>query len=518
MIGRNSSLLSIKECLYLFCLYAVLLLCWGYQFGDGDLIQIDPLIKAMKDQSLYQKDFYIQQANEHFPNERSFFLMLLLPFSSHLETVSFIFHVLFSFILLSGLFCICKIFLENQLLRFCLLPFLFIPLYNINLGTNELYYGILHPSLTAKALGAWALFFWIKRKIFPAYCIIILSTLQHPVAGLQLFLLCSASDLFILIFSKQTKQFRNSFLTSVLVYLFIAGTYIFTIQTRFGNSNVDSQAFFEIFFLFRNPHHYLPSAFPLHSWIILGPLLLSAPFIWKKLNGQIFLFICFALAGCILYSIAVELFHSTTIGPIQWFKTTIWLEFLSLISLFILIEKLFPFLKKFEKTIGFKIAAVCFVCIIILFVNPGYSSFQNEKEYYNFPFNKGTFPEQDISLQAKRLTDKNALFIQPCSFSALKYYGERASVVDYKALTHRKGFIIEWAQRFQDVYQINFDTDPSGLNTTAFADSQFKNLSESDILALQKKYDINYVLTFSDVYYIFPLIAENEKYKIYQLP
>ncbi|MBC8047740.1 MAG: hypothetical protein H7Y00_13165 [Fimbriimonadaceae bacterium] len=508
--------LTIKEIAGLFLFYIVLLVCWGYQFGDGDLIQLDPLVLSMTDDSLYANDFYVQHANEHFPNERSFFLLLLTPFSNNIETASFVYHIIFSMLLLTGLFSISKLFIKNKLLLWFVLPVLFIPLININLGTNELYYPFLHPSLTAKAIGAWALYFWLQRKIIYAFILVSLSTLQHPVVGIQLFLLLSAGEIFIFLFRKNERIKIKQTITALIIYISTAGIFIISIQLRFRDSNVDHALFYKIFFEFRNPHHYLPSSFSAVNWVVLVPLILLSCLIFQKKNKYIFIFICLAITGCVIYTIMTEIFHSTAIAPIQWFKTTIWLEFFSVIGLAVSFELLLNssiniLLKRIiSMTIGFAFLA------IIIFI-PIYKYQKMYTGYYNFPFNRKITPEIEISIKAKELIPKNALFIQPCNFTTLKYYGERSSLVDYKALTHRKSFILEWAKRFEDVYDLKIEESPIGLKTSMYANNKFKNLSADYISQLQEKYGITHLLTFKTSKYPFPIIAQNEVYVIYEI-
>ena len=50
-------------------MYGILLLCHGYQFGSGDMVQLDPLVLYHTHPDLYQGDLYIANATASFPNE-----------------------------------------------------------------------------------------------------------------------------------------------------------------------------------------------------------------------------------------------------------------------------------------------------------------------------------------------------------------------------------------------------------------------------------------------------------------
>ena len=73
------------------------------------------------------------------------------------------------------------------------------------------------------------------------------------------------------------------------------------------------------------------------------------------------------------------------------------------------------------------------------------------------------------------------MFIHPCGFTELKFFGERSSYVDYKALTHSKAFLTEWARRLQYVYHLITPALPAGYATSSYADEQLGKLSTEEL-------------------------------------
>lgn len=54
-------------------LYGWLILRGGYVFGGNDQIEMLSYVKFLQDKTLFQNDFYIQEINKYFFNERFFF-------------------------------------------------------------------------------------------------------------------------------------------------------------------------------------------------------------------------------------------------------------------------------------------------------------------------------------------------------------------------------------------------------------------------------------------------------------
>lgn len=109
----------------------------------------------------------------------------------------------------------------------------------------------------------------------------------------------------------------------------------------------------------------------------------------------------------------------------------------------------------------------------------------------------------------------DALFIHPCHFTELKYFGQRSSFVEYKALTHTKSFLLEWSKRLKTIYNLDYYYSPSGYYTCAYADDEFRKWDEEGLKFLNKEYGITHILTFADVQLQLPIVAQNKKYIVY---
>jgi hypothetical protein len=491
--------------------YGILLLCWGYQFGRGDLIQLDPLVLHSANPQLFDNDLYVEYATATFPNERYFFLLILQPFAGQLEWASFLLHFIFSVILFSGLYHVAGKFIHHHWLRTAIPLLLFIPLYGINLGDNELYYGIFHPSLVAKAIGVWAIYYWLNNSLIVALCLSAIATLFHPVAGLQVFTLISGAAFFYQI-SVRKNPFSRSFLIGIGIWFFTAGLFLLAIHKRFEGSTEVSIDLYYIFYIFRNPHHYIPDAFPQKNWFVLTPLILAGWLLYFKQDRRLFIFFLVAFTGLAIYVAGIYA-SSTTITTFQWFKSTIWLEMLAVIAVVSSIEAL---AMRYRLQAALPVLSITLPVIWAFAIHPSYN-FMRDGQRYDLPFIDYTDDAIDISRQAKEKTPVDALFIQPCHFSELKYFGERASYVDYKALTHTQQFLSIWWTRLEEVYHLDAYTSPPGYNTCAFADQQFQLWDSNSLLDFQKTSGVTHILTYREHLLDFPVVAGNATYIIYAI-
>ena len=508
---------NIKILGWLTVIFITLLLMWGYSYGHNNSIQLIPYAQYLNDNSLFPNDFFIQNAIRNTPNERTFFIFLIQPFGAAMEWVVFIEYCVFMLFLLFALFKIAQYLLKNNLYAYASIILLFFPLLFHTLGLNELHSSEFSSTLTSDTFSAWAILAWLHGKNVRTYIFLIISTLFHPLAGFQVFLLISGT-LFISAIQFRTLPtfFKNTF-PLILGYVFTAGLYLYSLNNRLNDVPFDSADFFRIFFVFRNAHHYIPSQFVLKDIIILTPLYLLTPILIYKHNKKVFLMSLIILIGCLFYTIGVEVFNSPQVAVAQWFKTTIWLEFFGVIAALLFIRQLIPLLDEEKRVKQFFVFIILICAGWSLFVFPGLDVLKTQIAY-EFPFYKKMTPEIDISIQAGKLTPKDALFIQPCAIDELKSYGQRSSYVDYKALTHSKSFIKEWAVRFEEVYGVNALTSVEiSFDAVAQADKNFLTITEDDLEKLNTEKGITHIIMPNETALPYKVITRNAEYTIYEL-
>lgn len=513
------TLQKIKSSLYLTAIlagiYIIMLFRWGYEFGRNDQMQVLSYAKYICDHSLYPQDQYIQGVAAKVPNERFVFSWLLSLFSGNLEIVSLLLHIIFALVLLRGLYGIAEIFIRSEALRWLALLVLLVPLYGINLGGNELYYSAFFVSNVVKAAGVWGVYLLLRDRFVAAFIIFSVATFFQPIVGIQLYITCSGI-LFLCLFFKRCKISWKPFLLGNLLYLVTAGVWMYLLKTNFeGDKSIDDSFFFNVLFVFRSPHHYWPASFPLKNYLILVPLFIFATLYFYRRDFKLFLFFIISIIACMVYTLAVQVFHSNNAGALQWFKITIWLKAFGVIALIAALDNFGGFLNRvFWKRlcrIGFfSVAALCLAAMLIIPEKIPFNVYRDYGAQYK------NDPAIDIAVKAKELTPKDAWFIHPLRFTELKYYGERSSYVDYKILVHTKVEMMKWHDRIRELYGIGYGVSKPDEDIDAIAGQYYNTLSEEKIKEFAKK-GIGYMITARSRQLTFPVIAENEKYRVYKL-
>ncbi len=485
----------------------------GYEQGRNDHEQV-AYGYYLNNNALYANDFYIQSLAQQIPNERTFYGKFISFTGNNIPLFSFIWHIVFTIILLLGVRKISTLFIKNEWFIWLSVTTLFLVLYNIHLGGNELYYNSFIPSLPAKAVGVWGLWYFLKKKYFYASLLYALSIFFQPLAGGQLVVL---SFLVLLIMSIKTDKlilFKNALWLAIPVSL-LTLPFLISAFLKFNNSNVPDSFIFDVFFSFRNPHHFLPSYFPLKNYFILILIFVFALFYYKKYSKEIFYFILTAIIGCVVYVVFVEYFHSEKAASTQWFKSTIWIEMLGVIALIGLLEQIInKFIDKhflqMKKVLLFVFISTAFALQMLFPFNLPWK--------VKYDFNCFTKPDNavEISLMAKEKTPVNACFITPIDFTELKFYGQRSSYIDYKLPIHNKMKIVEWMQRVARVYKVDYRNNEKGFEVNKVANNNYYKLNERNLTVL-KHFGVNYIITKTTHKLAFKVVAKNSEFVIYKI-
>ena len=438
--------------------YILLILGHGYVFGHLGTMETFPYLKKLTDPTLYPNDFYIDGIQSQFPDVRWIFVQVLRILGIHGAWTAFLAHIVVSVFLIIGMMKIVLLFSKNLTTAFLATMMTLLILYNHNLGGNELYYNSLAPSLLAKSIGIWSIYFLLQKRISIAIILLIPTTFIHPMVGIQLFIIGIIITFGMALDSKKESNKPFPWLL-VGLYLVTAGAWIAFLQRSFSDSSVASAKIFKIL-NFRLGHHYFPSEYPIKEIFLLVPFFILGWWFFIKRNKTLFWFYSISILGLIVYTLGVEFAQISAILSAQWFKTTIWLKFFSSIALFVIIEEKLLSKVTFLRKLYSPTTAIVFIglAIFLLVKLP-----QRQPTTLDLPW-RGAYNDRiKIALLAKKLTPKDALFITPTDFTHLKYYGERSTYVDYKATIHFRSKLVEWYDRIGDIYSTPF-TAPNSSN------------------------------------------------------
>jgi hypothetical protein len=490
-------------------LYCLLIARYGYYYGEGDQVEILSYANYLMQNTLYPTDFYIQQIAHSLPNERIFVSLFLSIFGEkHMETWIFALHflntiaLLWAFFRLEGNSARVLWFLLGWLLLF----------YPFDLGGNELYHGMLTGGTVAHALGAWALVYFLEKKPMYAYFLLVGATFFQPIVGAQLFVLFTLSALTCLYFHQE-----NAYVSwqGMIIFLIFAGGWLILLFLKQQNNAISSATYMDLI-EFRTAHHFFPRYFHVRNWLIVMPLLLLGGYFFSKNenNRPIFYFFLLTLLGLMVYTIGIEWYRIPVFLTTQWFKTTIWLKPLAILVIWkVGSAYIFEKMPVFERLFTNKSAFLWMILwCIALIIHPIVKNIP-----YQLPFTSyKNSPSVGIALAVKAKTPENAVFVQPASVTWLKYWSKRSSYIDHKAILQSASYLRDWKKRITQLYNINLAQRKAGGNMIQLADTHFFSLRETDFLNL-RDLGVTHILTQKTHVLNFPLLIENELYKIYVL-
>lgn len=484
-------------------LYATVLIYQGYQYGDGDQSQILPCLYAQDHPGAYAGDHYVQAYLHGKINERSIFHLLFRYLGYNQPWITWIWHLLLGTALFWAWLKIAALGISNKVYQYLAVAGIFILGYHTSVGSNELYYNMVIPSLAAKAAATWGLYYWLKEKYTRWIVFVTIAGFLQPLVGIQVFLLTFLSSFIQFGIDKKWKEIPWK---NVLVYSLFTLPWLYLLASNNGGST-DPKGFMDIM-EFRLSHHFFPSYFGWLNILAFGIFAIVTMRFYKK---RLKWFMIAIVLGCILYTVGVESYRLPYALYTQWWKTTIWLEAFVFIAIAVSLEKSYPNPRFFTKYI----MAVPVTLFLLIGVYRLSGWFGSSPEYM-MPWATAKNDEVDISEQAASLTPEDAVFIVPIDFTAFRWYSKRSLYVDYKALFHQEEFLKEWSTRIENIYAYGLKEKQGGFDIHVFSKTL---LEEPSLISTDywKKLGITHILSTSPDIKTLKLVYSNKTYSIYSL-
>ena len=484
-------------------LYATVIIYQGYQYGQSDQSQILPVLYARDHPSAYQNDHYINAFLQSEVNERTIFHFLLQHGGYANPWVVFGWHALFSISLILAWIFIASLYIRNNAWRWICIGLILTVGFHTSTGSNEIYYNQLIPSLPAKALASWAIYFWLCKNYWPWSVLLILAGFIQPLVGIQVFILSAGALIISSWFGKEKVDFPWK---EIFTYTIATLPWIILLMI-FNGGHKDPEAFMDII-QFRLSHHFFASSFSAFDITLLMLFCVTGIYFYRD---RIRWLIILAVSGSILYEIFVELFHSTVILYSQWWKTTIWIEAFAFIAIISFFEKRFKQEKAFDKfPLLFPILFLTAVAFYRL------SGWFGPAPVFMAPLSKSIGDDVDISVKASQATPEDAIFVIPPDLSAFRWYSKRSTYADYKAMLHHESFLKKWYERLMLIYFIKDQSQMTGKEFLIKANNTMEDLDPS-LIQQWKSLGITHFITAPSSSTAAELVDSNKSYAIYRI-
>lgn len=504
--SKNCLPIPLREWLIIGIIYVFVIGFHGYRFGDEDMTETLSYALYLNDHSLYPNDLYIQAVGETSFNERYPFTLLLKIFGSKVEFASFVLHLVSSFLLIAGLWTLGRMFLRDNFLRLLLVLSTLVLTYYLNLGGNEIWYNYFVPSQLAKSVAVWGLICWIREQRLAGYILVALATFAQPVVGSQLALL------FVLVDIREMgiKNFKG-WIKGPLLYFLTAGLWVGAvfINNLISDHTVDGATFYQIMET-RLAHHFFPSYYPLRSWLLLLPLMLTGAFIWRKSSTRIYYLFLWGFAGMIIYFLGIEILEIPSLLSVQWYKTTVWFKPLAILAVLLLIDQTVS-----TWSVRF-LTPLLTIMLIISILQITQTVHWLGKKPYHFPGTSYYTAEMDLALQMKDKLPKNACILIPPQVTGVRYFSERSLFIDYKSNIHSKAYMSEAALRRRDLYGLTLPMRTSGKDMMSEMQQYYSNLETSDFQSF-KEMGASHVMTAKDHPLELEKVVSNSFFTLYKL-
>ena len=485
---------------YILLILGIVYLWHGYQFGRNDQIEWIPYSLKIASQRLYPNDLYISHISDQWPNERWGLSKVMSFFAPILSYVSFFVHFASLTALIIGLWKLSDLWIRTSIFKLAAILLLLIVLSRTSAGDNEIYYNYLVSSVPAKALGVWSILFVIRNKWLISSILLCLATYLQTIVGIQLFLLILGTSLLISIVER---KFTKHLLGGIGIYLLGCGWWLWSL---FMHTSEKAEISLYELFAFRLPHHYFPGTFAFEEIMIFG--IISGFSIWfgvKSKSKFIWLFNVLVLIGVLIYSLAVEYFHSEFFLKTQWFKTTLWAEMWFAILILAFFERFVHTNKLFSLSQWLILGGI---------VGLMYFTINYRNPYYEFPWNQIDDPEIEMAIRCKELTDPGNVFLVPFSNSTFRIWSERNVYVDFKSVLHSPKYLNKWRSRINKIYGLKIPSaHMNSLEKKEIADQHYYNLTQREL----DKIESDYFITKISHQLPYPVFIQNSNWIAYDL-
>lgn len=502
-------------------LFAVLLamllyfLRFGYDYGQSDQDETIPYLLHRLDETLFTTDWFVQTQAEGI-GVRTGFVWLLYGLALILPPwiAVLVLHVLTWLGLGTGVFALARHLTRHTLAAVLAVVVTLVLTPQWTLGGNDLVHRMLVPTMVAWGAGLWGMACFCRQQEVRAALLFGLATWVQALVGLHLglvFGLVLGLDLAggrILRPPAEALRpfwrFCGAFLVSALPGV---GPLVWAqLSASPDLAAPETPSLFYLLAAFRNPHHYLPSAFPLTSWLKFGALLtggvavLLTPVLRRRFTTPRLPEAMLALTGGILlFALAfTEGWPSLAVARLQLFALTVLLKPLLVILVVGAAVTVLP--ERHQAWIEARCmgpGALVAVVLLWLVVAGMLAADQPWLRSRVAPLAQSQSPIARVEAWAQANTLVEAVFAIPPSVSSFRTFATRAIVVNFKSIPYEPPLLVEWYTRLQAFAPLTDLPVRGGAPILPLLDAAYESLSPEALVPLARRYQVRYLVRAS---------------------
>ncbi len=466
-------MLSVRDkdlLLYSFFLALLFLFYKGYTFNSWDQAECLPQVYQLLDPSLYSTDFFMQEYHKAF-TVRFYFVYFIyaLSFITSVPVVCFVLTLLSLFLSIYFFIKITQHFSDNKLAALISPLFAFFLFFNFTVGGNQIQSNSMIPGTLSAVFAIAGIHLFLEKIINRSFFVLGVGTLFQPLVTLQVFmvLLC------LVIIDLKNYGFRKS-VTALVSYLIPASFMLAPIiyrQFLLDYARSDSPLYYEVLYRFRNHLHYLPSLFPVKDYLKFFALVISGiaavRFSGIRNSKFIYLFSGLIIFGMLLYWVLLEIAGVQSIGKLQWFKATVWVNAMACIAVSVFISGFFTAERQRRKGFVFDFFSAPLrlsgyfvlsgsVILLLVLLNSKILPLEKLQSRYQI----GNYKKSDLTLLHEWMEQnlpKDAVILCSTENTSLICEAKRSQPVQYQAIIHEPFYMLPWYEKFKDVYGVSLE-------------------------------------------------------------
>lgn len=514
----------------------LLLFFWrfGYDWAVSDQEEIIPYLLHRLDSTLLQNDWFVQTQVSAF-SVRDYTVSLLAGFSYVLPVwLTTVGVYLASWLAIAySSYQIAWDVLRNHLASALAVAAVLVFTPQWTLGGNDLVGRMLTPSMLGWALALPAVLLWLRGHwAFAGFALGIAAWFQ-PLVGLL-----TATALVLSLLGKKLRGVRWTHLRPAVLLggtfsLAALPTIVPLVMQQFGNTVVPPNGmppFFDVMAEFRNPHHYLPSAFPASSYLRFGFLVVtgSAALIYLRQKGGLKYVsavsrLLIVIGGLLIAGfIGTELYPVLFVAKLQLFKLTVIAKLLlAILAVGAAVEWAVP---RVAHTL-LQAPKVRWSLSVILLAAWGATALGisinepvRDRLIRPWAHHQSALGQMERWIRAH--TPRDEVFAIPPSNSSFRSNARRAAVVTFKAFPFQDREIIRWWERLTTLAPID-SIRYGGAAAIPLLDKAYHQQTARDWAKIADRYDVDFILVNGEEQeprLPFAVRQKHHPWKLYQLP
>lgn len=322
------------------------LIAVGYKFPIGGNFPELPQIQHLLNPELYKNDYHVQEMVKFNPRYYYYYIIYLL---SNLGTGIPLAHFIYQFLAFGSFILACYAIIQiytNSKLAAAAMTFLCIAAAFTDVGNTLIFSTKSVSSTFAMAFAIWGIYFSLLRKWLTGYFFFGLGCLLQFLVGLLPGLMMLPV---LAIECARRRKFKTLILSIVLLAVMASIVYVpMLLAGTTSTQTIDNAEFVFIHAKVRNPHHILPSNWPIGNWFnficfIIGGLLCikNTDLLEKEDKFNFYIIVGTSIFALLLNYLFVDVYPLAFIAKIQLARTVPFAQLIIFIAVSLTIDQLY---------------------------------------------------------------------------------------------------------------------------------------------------------------------------------